>query len=122
PSDLVRGEFVALGARAGEILCRPCSRRDNGGVPGGYAGATMFSPPAVDVDAGLVYGTFVQPYTEPAAVTACHAAASGGFSGSCERPGSFLKSVVAFDMKTGEPRWPHALHGHHPRIPPSRNP
>src|SRR5262245_60767222 len=114
PNATFRGAIVALNARTGEILWRTYSLPDNGGVPGGYAGATMFSPPAVDVDAGLVYGTFGQPYTEPAAVTACHAAANGGFSESCERPGSFLKSVVAFDMKTGEPRWSHRLQGHDP--------
>src|SRR6185503_11299742 len=69
--------------------------------------------PAVDVRAGLVYGTFGQPYTEPAAVAACHAA-HGGFDESCEQPGSYLKSVVAFDMRTGEPRWSYRVQGHQP--------
>jgi polyvinyl alcohol dehydrogenase (cytochrome) len=73
----------------------------------------MFSPPAVDVTAGLVYGTFGQPYTEPASVTACHAA-HGGFTESCELPGAYLKSVVAFDMKTGTPRWSYRVQGHRP--------
>src|SRR5262249_52444757 len=86
----------------------------NGGVAGGYAGATMFSPPAVDERAGLVYGTFGQPYTEPASVTACHAAAPNGFAESCEQPGSFLKSIVAFDLKTGAARWSYRVQGHDP--------
>ena len=73
----------------------------------------MFAPPAVDLSARLVYGTFGQPYTEPASVTACHAA-HGGFTESCEQPGAYLKSVVAFDLKTGVPRWSYRVQGHAP--------
>src|SRR6266850_3585299 len=108
-----RGAIVALNAQDGRILWRRYSLPDNGGVPGGYAGATMFSPPAVDLSAGLVYGTFGQPYNEPASVTACHAA-HGGFTESCEQPGSYLKSVVAFDLNTGAPRWSYRVQGHDP--------
>jgi polyvinyl alcohol dehydrogenase (cytochrome) len=113
PGATFRGAIVALDAQTGRILWRSYSLPDNGGIAGGYAGATMFSPPAVDLRLGLVYGTFGQPYTEPAAVTACHAA-HGGFDESCEQPGSFLKSVVAFDMKTGAPRWSYRVQGHEP--------
>jgi polyvinyl alcohol dehydrogenase (cytochrome) len=113
PSATFRGAIVALHVQTGHLLWRTYSLPDNGGLPGGYAGATMFSPPAVDIPAGLVYGTFGQPYTEPASVTACHAA-NGGFTESCEQPGSYLKSIVAFDMKTGAPRWSYRVQGHHP--------
>ncbi|HMF99239.1 MAG TPA: PQQ-binding-like beta-propeller repeat protein [Vicinamibacterales bacterium] len=114
PGATFRGAIVALDAQSGKILWRTYSLPDNGGVAGGYAGATMFSPPAVDERAGLVYGTFGQPYTEPAGVTACHAAAPNGFAESCEQPGSFLKSIVAFDLKTGGPRWSYRVQGHDP--------
>ena len=113
PTATFRGAIVALNAQTGRILWRTYSLPDNGGVPGGYAGATMFSPPAVNISGGLVYGTFGQAYTEPASVTACHAA-HGGFTESCEQPGSYLKSVVAFDLKTGEPRWSYRVQGHTP--------
>ena len=113
PGATFRGAIVALDAQTGQILWRSYSLPNNGGIAGGYAGATMFSPPAVDLRAGLVYGTFGQPYSEPAAVTACHAA-HGGFDESCEQPGSYLKSVVAFDMKTGAPRWSYRVQGHDP--------
>src|SRR5262245_49865556 len=113
PNATFRGAIVALNARTGEILWRSYSLPDNGGVPGGYAGATMFSPPAANLPGGLVYGTFGQPYTEPASVTACHAA-HGGFSESCEQAGSFLKSIVAFDLRTGQPRWSYRVQGHEP--------
>src|SRR5215831_5225225 len=79
PSATFRGSIVALNAQTGQILWQSYSLPDNGGLPGGYAGSTMFSPPAVNISAGLVYGTFGQPYTEPASVTACHAA-HGGFT------------------------------------------
>jgi polyvinyl alcohol dehydrogenase (cytochrome) len=113
PGATFRGSIVALNAQTGRILWQSYSLPDNGGLPGGYAGATMFSPPAVDLDAGLVYGTFGQTYTEPASVTACHAS-HGGFTESCEQPGSFLKSVVAFDLKTGAPQWSYRVQGHAP--------
>src|SRR4051812_28949987 len=74
PNAIFRGAIVALDAQTGSILWRTYSLPDNGGVPGGYAGATMFAPPAVDVAAGLVYGTFGQTYTVPASGAACHAA------------------------------------------------
>jgi len=93
---------------------RTYSLPDNGGVPGGYAGSTMFSPPAVDVPAGLVYGTFGQPYTEPATVASCNAAAPNQFSESCEQPGSYLESIVAFDLRTGAPVWSYRIEGHDP--------
>ncbi len=113
PNATFRGAIVALHAQTGQMLWRSYSLPDNGGVPGGYAGATMFSPPAVDLRAGLVYGTFGQPYTIPASVRACHDAHGGFFEG-CEQPGSFLRSVVAFDLRTGEPRWSYRVQGHDP--------
>jgi polyvinyl alcohol dehydrogenase (cytochrome) len=109
-----RGAIVALDAQTGEILWRTYSVPDNGGVPTGYAGATMFSPPAVDVSLGLVYGTFGQAYRKPASVDACNAAAPGGFSESCEQPGAYWKSIVAFDLKTGAPQWSYRVFGHEP--------
>ena len=53
-----RGAIVALDAQTGAILWQSYSLPDNHGLPGQYAGATMFAPPAVDISAGLVYGTF----------------------------------------------------------------
>src|SRR5439155_24613287 len=100
-----RGAIVALNAQTGRLLWRSYSLPDNGGLPGGYAGSTMFAPPAVDLPDGLVFGMFGQPYREPSLVAACNATAPGGFSESCEPSGSYLESIVAFDLKTGEPQW-----------------
>src|SRR5262245_31695936 len=113
-----RAAIVALDVRTGRILWRadsvPALPQTNG-VPG-YAGATMFSPPAVDFAAGLVYGTFGQAYHVPASVTDCHTkqdAALGGFDESCELPGAFWKSIVAFDLQTGTPRWSYRMNRSH---------
>jgi len=56
----------------------------------------------------------------PAAVKACHDA-NGGFSEACEQPGSYLKSIVAFDLRTGEPRWSYRVQGHEPWLPACEN-
>jgi polyvinyl alcohol dehydrogenase (cytochrome) len=111
-----RGAIVALNAQTGAILWRSYSLPDNGGVPTGYAGATMFSPPAVDEAAGLVYGTFGQTYRKPASVDACNLTKPNGFDESCEQPGAYWKSIVAFDLKTGKPKWSYRVQGHGPWV------
>jgi polyvinyl alcohol dehydrogenase (cytochrome) len=111
PGATFRADIAAVDALTGRILWQSYSVPDNGGVAGGYAGATMFSAPSVDVRDGLVFGTFGQLYTSPASVAACNAAAPGGFSESCEQPGAFWKSIVAFDLGTGAPAWSYRVFG-----------
>lgn len=113
PGATFRGAIVALDAKTGEIRWQSYSLPDNGGVAGGYAGATMFAPPAVDETNRLVFGTFGQTYTIPASVAACREE-NGGFSEACEQPGAYFKSIVAFDMKTGAPVWSYRVQGHEP--------
>jgi polyvinyl alcohol dehydrogenase (cytochrome) len=105
------GVLVALDAQTGRIRWRRYSLPNRHGVPGGYWGAVMFGPPAVDLPDGLVFGTFKVAAGEPAAVTACHAADPNGFNESCEQPGSYLSSIVAFDLKTGVPVWSYRVVG-----------
>jgi polyvinyl alcohol dehydrogenase (cytochrome) len=106
-----RGAIVALNAKTGAILWRTYSLPDNVGIPTGYAGATMFAPPAVDVANGLVFGTFGQTYRKPATVDECNARPDGSFD-KCEEKGAYWKSIVAFDLKTGEPQWSYRVQGH----------
>ena len=35
----------------------------------------------------------------------------GGFTESCEQPGSYLSSLVAFDLTTGAPVWSYRVCG-----------
>jgi polyvinyl alcohol dehydrogenase (cytochrome) len=115
PNATFRADVAAVDALTGRLLWESFSVPDNGGQPGGYAGATMFSAPAVDVADGLVFGTFGQFYTEPASVAACNAAAPNGFfSESCEQPGAFWKSIVALDLATGAAVWSYRVFGDGP--------
>jgi polyvinyl alcohol dehydrogenase (cytochrome) len=108
------GALVALNPHTGEMLWRTYSLPNPDGVAGGYWGAVMFEPPAVDVRDHLVFATFKVAQGEPPAVKACNAAAPGGFSEACEQPGSYLSSIVAFDMKTGTPKWSYRVVGENP--------
>jgi polyvinyl alcohol dehydrogenase (cytochrome) len=115
PNATFRADLVSVNAITGAINWESFSVPDNGGHTGGYAGATMFSAPTIDVADNLVYGTFGQPYVEPASVAACNAASPNGFfSESCEQPGAFWGSIVAFDMTTGAPAWSYRIVGDGP--------
>jgi len=105
------GMLAALDAQTGRILWRRYSLPNPDGLPGGYWGAVMFGPPAVDVPDGLVFGSFKAAEGEPAAVKACHATDPNGFNESCEQPGSYLSSIVAFKLKTGAPVWSYRVLG-----------
>ena len=103
PTPTFRGAIVALDAQTGRSCGGPTRCRTTAAFRAATRAPRCSRRPRSTTTAGLVYGTFGQPYTEPASVTACHAAAHGGFSESCEQPGSYLKSIVAFDLKTGAP-------------------
>lgn len=105
------GALVALNAQTGRILWRTYSLPNPEGLSGGYWGAVMFGPPAVDLSDGLVFATFKVAQGEPPSVKACNAAAPNGFSEACEQPGSYLSSIVAFDLKTGVPVWSYRVLG-----------
>jgi polyvinyl alcohol dehydrogenase (cytochrome) len=108
------GMLAALNAQTGRIRWQRYSLPNPEGLPGGYWGAVMFGPPAVDLQDGLVFATFKVAAGEPEAVKACHAADPTGFNESCEEPGSYLSSIVAFDLKTGEPVWSYRVVGDGP--------
>jgi polyvinyl alcohol dehydrogenase (cytochrome) len=102
---IFRGSMLALDVRTGRIIWQTFVLPDNGGVEGGFAGGAFVNPPAIDVEHGLVLGAAGQLYTQPAAVTACLAADADGWDESCFPPGAYFNSVIAFDLRTGKPRW-----------------
>lgn len=116
PNATFRTDLASVNALTGHVNWTSYVLPDNGGQPGGYAGATMFGSPSVDVTDGLVFGAFGQPYTEPASVAACNATAPNDFfSESCEQPGADWDSLVAFDITTGRVVWSHRVVGDGPR-------
>lgn len=103
--SIFRGSLSALDIRTGHIEWQTFVLPDNGGVPGGFAGGAFVNPPAIDVENGLIYGAAGQLYNQPASVTACLAAAPGGWDDACFPSGAYFNSIVAFDLRTGTPRW-----------------
>jgi polyvinyl alcohol dehydrogenase (cytochrome) len=101
--QIFRGSMVALDIRSGRIVWQTFVLPDNGGQPGGYAGGAFVNPPAIDVENGLIYGAAGQLYTWPAAVDPCFT--PGGWDEACFPRDAYFNSVVAFDLKTGKPRW-----------------
>jgi polyvinyl alcohol dehydrogenase (cytochrome) len=100
-----RGSMIALDIPTGKIVWQSFALPDNGGVPGGFAGGAFVNPPAIDVENGLVFGAAGQLYAQPADVTACLSAASDSWDESCFPPDAYFNSVIAFDLRTGAPRW-----------------
>jgi polyvinyl alcohol dehydrogenase (cytochrome) len=99
-----RGSMVALDARTGRILWQSFVLPDNNGQAGAFAGGAFVNPPAIDIENELVYAAAGQLYTQPDAVTSCLAAA-GGWNEACFPSDARFNSVVAFDLRTGKPRW-----------------
>jgi polyvinyl alcohol dehydrogenase (cytochrome) len=118
PGATFRGDIASVNALTGALNWETFSLPGDGlnhPDTGQYAGATMFSAPAVDVADNLVYGTFGNLYSEPNAVAACNEASPNGFfSESCEQGGSFFDSIVAFDLTTGAPVWSYRIVGDAP--------
>lgn len=94
-----RGSLLALDAHTGAIQWQTYM------VPEGYAGGSLVNSPAVDLADQLVVVGAGDLRVRPASVTACLAAAPGGWDEACYPAGVFFSSVVALDLRTGEPRW-----------------
>ena len=103
--QIFRGSMSALDIRTGEIVWQTFVLPDNDDMPGGFAGGAFVNPPAIDLEHGLIFGAAGQLYTQPATVTACLAAAPGGWDESCFPSDAYFNSVIAFDLRTGAPQW-----------------
>ncbi len=116
PGTTFRGDIASVNALTGALNWESFSLpTPNPADSQHYAGATMFSAPSVDVADNLVYGTFGNLYSEPPSVTACNQASPNGyFSESCEQPGAYWDSIVAFNLTTGAPVWSYRVVGDAP--------
>ena len=108
-----RGSVVALDLPTGRVLWKTYTLPDNGGKPGGYAGAAVWgSSPAVDATRGVVYVATGNDYTFPKPLADCIQAHKGDpaaqqtecFS-KLDAPDDYADSVLALDLRTGAVRW-----------------
>ena len=100
-----RGSMIALDIRTGRIIWQTFVLPENDNVPGGFAGGAFVNPPAIDIENGLVLGAAGQLYTQPASVTACLDADPDKWDEDCFPDNAYFNSVIAFDLRTGKPRW-----------------
>ena len=114
--DLPRRHRRRRTRRRAQLLWESFSLPDNGGQPGGYAGATMFSAPAVDVAgrARLRHVRATSTRSRRRWPPATRPSPNGFFSESCEQPGAFWDSIVAFNLTTGAPVWSYRVVGDAP--------
>jgi polyvinyl alcohol dehydrogenase (cytochrome) len=75
---------------------------ENGGVPGGYSGAAVWQPPAIDKKRGSLYIGTGDNYTAPADVEACQNQLP---TYDCTALNDYFDSVLALDLKTGQIKW-----------------
>ena len=97
-----RGSVVALDETTGKVLWKTYTVPDNGGEPGGYSGAAIWSPPAIDTVRQAIYVGTANNYTAPASVDACENASP---TKNCAASGDYFDSVLSLNLKTGAINW-----------------
>ena len=102
PCCTFRGSVVAVNASTGKILWKTYTVPDNGGKPGGYSGASVWSPPAIDIRRNTIYAGTANNYTAPASVVAC---VNADPSKDCVAHDDYFDSLLAMDLKTGRIKW-----------------
>ncbi len=119
PCCTFRSSVSALDKRSGRLVWKRYMLPDNGGQVGGFAGAGIVNPPAVDVARGLVYVGTNSHNSVPDSVKQC---LGGDFDGvppdliehwseGCFPADDHFSSVVALDLHTGEIRWSYRVAG-----------
>ncbi len=104
PCCTFRGGVVAVRASTGRVLWHSYTVPDNGGVPGGYSGAAVWSStPSIDPASGTLYINTGNNYTVPGTAKDCQLA--GGAPSACLSPDDHVDSILALDLHTGRIRW-----------------
>jgi len=99
-----RGSLVALDARTGAKVWQTYSLPDNGGLPGGYSGGSVWGgTPVVDPLHHLIFFATGNNYAVPEAAKACQLA--GGTPAQCLSPDDHKDSLLAADLATGTIKW-----------------
>jgi polyvinyl alcohol dehydrogenase (cytochrome) len=100
-----RGSMVALDVHTGQIVWKTYTMPDNSGRPGGFSGGAALAIPAVDVEKDIIYFATDHQYTQPDSVVACLTAAPDDWKTGCYPPDARFNSIIALDLKTGQPKW-----------------
>jgi polyvinyl alcohol dehydrogenase (cytochrome) len=100
-----RGSLVALDIHTGAIVWKAHTMPDNAGKAGGFSGGAALAIPAVDAGNGIIYFASDHQYTQPASVVACLIAARDDWKKGCYPPDARFNSLIALNLKTGQPRW-----------------
>ncbi len=120
PCCTFRSSVTALDKRSGRVIWKTYMLPENGGVPGGFAGAGIVNPPAVShAGGGLVIVGTNSHNSLPQAAREC---LGGDFDGippdlidtwseSCFPEGDYFSSVVALDLRDGDVRWSYRVAG-----------
>ena len=102
-----RGTIKALSAATGEVVWQfdTVAGDDLWGDPEVNSGGGAWYPPAVDVEAGVVYWGIANPAPFPGTPDAPNGSSRPG-------PNLYTDSVVALDLHTGELLWHHQIFEH----------
>jgi len=109
-----RGSMLAVSLANGKIKWKTYTT-SNDGVPGGYAGASVWgSSPAIDEKRRRVYVGTGNNFDAPQTVKDCVSAPGGPYYDMCEPQGNgnHVDAVLALDMKDGHIIWSHKLQGY----------
>jgi polyvinyl alcohol dehydrogenase (cytochrome) len=114
PCCTFRGSALAVRVADGSIEWKTYTTVDNGGLPGGYAGASVWgSSPAVDPGRRRVYIATGNNFDAPQSVKDC-VAQHGPADPFCEpqHNGNHVDAVLALDMDSGAIVWARKLQGY----------
>ncbi|KAK9090675.1 hypothetical protein Sjap_023852 [Stephania japonica] len=110
-----RGSLAKLDIRTGAIIWKTHVLPDNGGKPGGYAGAAIWgSSPSIDKPRNLVFAATGNLYSAPQRVLDCQRRANNQTTrpDECIEDVNHGNSILAFDLDSGKIRWFRQLGGY----------
>jgi polyvinyl alcohol dehydrogenase (cytochrome) len=104
PCCTFRGSIDAVSISSHQVLWRTYMTPANGGAPGGYSGAAVWSStPAIDPSRNSVYLTTGNNYSVPASAKTCQD--NGGTPSACLSADDHVDSIVALNLRTGAIQW-----------------
>lgn len=107
---IFRGGVVALNANTGKILWHRYFVPDNKGLTGGYSGAAVWQPLAVDTRRNQLYVGTGNNYSVPTSVESCRL--KNPEKENCDAAADHFDSALALDLRTGAIHWSRSLYAY----------